>query len=501
MCQVPTSLASLLSLLAPCFSQPTFQTFSMLLVGFVGRIRDCTVTGMLQAAGLAGSWHHSRAHDFFARRRWDPDELGLALLDFLVTVFVKAGTPIRLAVDDTLFGRSGKRVWGAHYLHDGAQPEGSGRSTRWGNCWVVVVLVVELSCLGGRAVALPVLFCLFRPKDDSHPDRPSQPELARTMVDMILERFPDRAVELVMDGAYASRAWRGLPARVTVTTRMRANARLHKLAPARRPGRQGRPPLKGAKLPTLAEIANTATFQAVTVTGPDGRSRTEHVHEHVCLWYTPFHTRPVKVILVRNPGTSEGFDVAIASTDVDVQAAELLARYDSRWTIETANQEARAHGVGEARNRVRRAVERTVPFGFLCQTITIAWYQLHGDPEADLDARRRRAPWYRHKTTVSYADMLAALRRELIRHEFWAQAPPTTTNPKLTHPQAPSALAAARDESERRPHCRQRRRGSQQPLELPRSQGAGSGHSTDTFPRYHARGRRRAVYLTVPAPG
>ena len=449
MCQVPTSLASLLSLLAPCFSQPTFQTFSMLLVGFVGRIRDCTVTGMLQAAGLAGSWHHSRAHDFFARRRWDPDELGLALLDFLVTVFVKAGTPIRLAVDDTLFGRSGKRVWGAHYLHDGAQPEGSGRSTRWGNCWVVVVLVVELSCLGGRAVALPVLFCLFRPKDDSHPDRPSQPELARTMVDMILERFPDRAVELVMDGAYASRAWRGLPARVTVTTRMRANARLHKLAPARRPGRQGRPPLKGAKLPTLAEIANTATFQAVTVTGPDGRSRTEHVHEHVCLWYTPFHTRPVKVILVRNPGTSEGFDVAIASTDVDVQAAELLARYDSRWTIETANQEAKAHGVGEARNRVRRAVERTVPFGFLCQTITIAWYQLHGDPEADLDARRRRAPWYRHKTTVSYADMLAALRRELIRHEFWAQAPPTTTNPKLTHPQAPSALAAARDPESR----------------------------------------------------
>ena len=144
-----------------------------------------------------------------------------------------------------------------------------------------------------------------------------------------------------------------------------------------RPGRQGRPPLKGAKLPTLAEIANTATFQAVTVTGPDGRSRTEHVHEHVCLWYTPFHALTVKVILVRNPGTSEGFDVAIASTDVDVQAAELLARYDSRWTIETANQEARAHGVGEARNRVRRAVERTVPFGFLCQTITIAWYQLH----------------------------------------------------------------------------------------------------------------------------
>jgi hypothetical protein len=103
----------------------------MLLIGMVGRVRDCTVTGMLQAVGLAGEWHHSRAHDFFARSRWDPDQLGVLLVDFLVTVFVNAG-PIRLAVDDTLFGRSGRKVFGAHYLHDGAQPEGSGRRTRWG---------------------------------------------------------------------------------------------------------------------------------------------------------------------------------------------------------------------------------------------------------------------------------------------------------------------------------------------------------------------------------
>jgi len=441
--QVPTSLAGLLSLLRGCFTQPSFETFSLLLVGSVARVRDRTVTGMLQAAGLGGVWHHSRAHDFFARRRWDPDELGLLLLDFLVTVFVKAGAPIRLAVDDTLFGRSGKRVWGAHYLHDGAQPEGSGRRTRWGNCWVVVVLVVSLPCLGGRQVALPVLFRLFRPRDDSHPDRPSQPELARAIVDLILKRFPGRVVELVMDGAYASKAWRGLPDRVTVTTRMRANAALHKLPPARQPGRQGRPPLKGAKLPKLAEIAARATFKPVTVTGPDGRERTVHVHELRCLWYKPFYTRAVKVILIRNPGTREGFDVAIASTDVEVPADTLLSRYDSRWTIETCNQEAKAHGVGQARNRVERAVQRTVPFGFLAQTITIAWYQLHGDPDTDLAARRRTSPWYRQKTTVSYTDMLAALRRELIRHEFWAQAPPTTTTPKLTQAQSPSAQAAA----------------------------------------------------------
>jgi len=48
---------------------------------------------------------------------------------------------------------------------------------------------------------------------------------------MILALLPARIVELVMDGAYASKAWRGLPDRVTVTTRMRSNARAHALAP------------------------------------------------------------------------------------------------------------------------------------------------------------------------------------------------------------------------------------------------------------------------------
>jgi len=38
-----------------------------------------------------------------------------------MTAFVEAGAPIRLADRDTLFGRSGARVWGAHYLHDGVR--------------------------------------------------------------------------------------------------------------------------------------------------------------------------------------------------------------------------------------------------------------------------------------------------------------------------------------------------------------------------------------------
>jgi len=161
----------------------------MLMVGFSVVYRDCTVRDA-GSRGVAGEWHHSRAHAFFAYRRWDPDQLGLALLDFLVSVFVKTDAPVRLAVDDTLFGRSGRHVWGAHYLHDGAQPEGSGRRTRW-ECWVVVVLVVDWGALRRSVVCRS---CSGVPQGRSAPrcGAAITPELARTLIDMILERLGAR---------------------------------------------------------------------------------------------------------------------------------------------------------------------------------------------------------------------------------------------------------------------------------------------------------------------
>jgi hypothetical protein len=69
--------------------------------------------------------------------------------------------PDRVAMDAILLVLRTGMQWkalnatGICHPHDGAPPEGSGRRTRWGNCWVVVVLIVELPCLGGRPVQLP----------------------------------------------------------------------------------------------------------------------------------------------------------------------------------------------------------------------------------------------------------------------------------------------------------------------------------------------------------
>jgi len=50
-------------------------------------------------------------------------------------------------------------------------------------------------------------------------------------------------------------------------------------------------------------------------------------------------------------------------------------------------------GAGEARSRVRRAVERTVPFALLVHTLIVIWYAGKATAPADVDDRRAAQPW------------------------------------------------------------------------------------------------------------
>ncbi|WP_347352769.1 hypothetical protein [Intrasporangium sp.] len=58
---------------------------------------------------------------------------------------------------------------------------------------------------------------------------------------------------------------------------------------------------------------------------------------------------------------------------------QVVARYADRWSLETSNATGKqVLGVGQARNRVARAVERTVPFEFLTQNLVTYWYSITG---------------------------------------------------------------------------------------------------------------------------
>jgi hypothetical protein len=114
---------------------------------------------------------------------------------------------------------------------------------------------------------------------------------------------------------------------------------------------------------------------------------------------------------------------ATPPVDLESTAEDLMARCAARWGIEQAFADARQiMGVGEARNRTRRAVERTAPFGLICVSMVTVWSALHGHAPDDVASDRARARWYTTKTEPSYDDTTIKLRRSSSSPDFAAHA-------------------------------------------------------------------------------
>jgi hypothetical protein len=420
----------------------------------IAQTRRRTVCGILLGAGLERLWHHSRAHRFFATARWSTDQIGLALADLIVARLLPAGSPITIAVDDTLFKRSGKKVFGVTWHHDGAAT--GPKPIGFGNCWVVTGIIVQRPSLSGP-VCLPVLARLWRPR------RTGKLAYAREMAELTAARHPDRTVHVIGDAAYVGEHLRGLATQITWTSRLKVTSVLHELAPPHN-GKLGRPRTKGTRLGTPTDLAATAPWRT-TQARRYGRTDTVHIAEVICLWYGSFHTRTVRVVLVRDdkPRTSDrderGYGLPLITTDLETAAEDLVARYASRWGIEQAFADARqVIGVGQARNRLRRAVERTVPFWLTCLSLVTVWYALHGHAPEDAAIHRSWARWYTTKTEPSYDDMIIKLRRVIIAARF------RNPRPELVTPQetqtGPRCLDSSRNMTDQNRETRGVRRGS-----------------------------------------
>ncbi|MET9125060.1 hypothetical protein [Streptomyces sp. NPDC004528] len=111
-------------------------------------------------------------------------------------------------------------------------------------------------------------------------------------------------------------------------------------------------------------------------------------------------------------------------TDLFTHRADLSGRrqgtrYAARWWIEATFGAARGIlGVGQARHRTRRAVQRGVPFGLYFYTITVVWYALHGHHPQNAAKHQARAPWYLTMTHPAFSDMTARLRRTIVAARF-----------------------------------------------------------------------------------
>jgi hypothetical protein len=365
--------------------------------------------------------------------------------DLIVARLLPTGAVLTIAVDDTLFTRSGKKVFGVAWHHDGAakglqthrvrQLLGRGRQRR------------AQSCNCRFCPARCACRCWRGCGDPGTPGRSRTPD-----------SWPSWSPPGIRTGGCTSSGTpptsgnacgerlRDLDGRISWTSRLKVTSVLHELPPPRT-GRSGRPRTRGARLGTPADVAalatTTNTWRATRVRRY-GRTDAVQITERVCLWYGSFRSRTVRVILVRDdkPRTrgrdDRGYGLALVTTDLESSAEDLVARYGSRWGIEQAFADARQiMGVGEARNRTRRAVERTVPVGLICFTVVTVWYALHGHAPDDVASHRTRARWYTTKTEPSYDDMTIKLRRVIIAARFCGPCPEQAT------PQETQAVLAA----------------------------------------------------------
>jgi len=357
--------------------------------------------------------------------------MGLVVARLIVTRLLDPGEPIIVVIDDTLFKRWGRKVWHAFWTHDGAAQ--GGKKIARGNRWAIAGIVVRLP-LCTAPVCLPVLLRLWAGKGSTTPV-----ELAAVLLGLIRAEFPDREVHGVGDAAYHGQPL--LVAGTTWTTRLPANASLFDTAPPRT-GRRGRPALKGRRLGRPAALATAAAWRTTTVYRY-GRTETVALAEVACIWYGSFGNRPGRCVLVRELGSTKAYDLALFTLDPAATGEQVVERYAVRWSIEPANAVGKQQvGVGQARNRVKNAVERTVPFGMLVQSLVVVWYALHGYHPDDVSARRLAQPWYQTKTEPSFEDMITKLRKTLIVARF-SPVSPGQPNPDLLHDYALACAAAA----------------------------------------------------------
>jgi hypothetical protein len=427
---MPPGWRDLLEQLAPVFAcRSTHRLFVALACGLILADRG-TVTGMAAAAGIARQWR--RACWFFAAAKWDPDALGLAVARLIVKYLLSEGEPVTVAVDGTFFRRWGRKVAEARWAYNGAAQ--GGKKVAFGNTWVIAAIVVRLPCCPSP-VALPVLFRLWRGKGTA-----SQPELAAQLVKVLADAFPGREVHGTGDAAFHGESL--VIEGTTWTTRLPSNAVISgpKPPPA---GRRGRPREKGDRIGTCTDAAGTADWRDAVIRAY-GKTGHVQVTARPALWYGSFKSAAGQLVLVREPDSRKPYDLGIFTLDTAASPEAIAERYSWRWAIEPSNATGKQlTGAGDACNRTAKAVERTVPFAFLIQSLMILWYAISCDPAAAIERRRSRCPWYRAKATPSPADMHATLRAELTAARINPVSPGHNETPQITASALTSDVKAA----------------------------------------------------------
>lgn len=443
----PSSFYATLFQFSGIFTRPSFQNFTVLVVGWVLGTGRLTISQALRAGGaLKSGKHFSTLYRFFADASWIADDLGQVVFE-LMQPFVQ-GLVLLVAVDDTLCRRTGPQIFGAGMHHDAVRSTYGSRTGgkrhlafSFGHSWVILSLWVPLPWNPERGIAVPILFRLYRSKKlTPTSDYRKRTQIARDLVEILAGWLKGRGLQvlLVADSEYACRnVVKRLPRGFDFAGPIVMDAAVNSLeVPERAPGQRGAPRKRGPRLPSPGELLGDDSIpwksHSLTLYGHEVRILIKTVE---CQWYQVAGLRAVNVILTRDP-RGRWKDRAFFTTVTTATIEETLTAISRRWCLEVTFRDVKQHlGLMDPQNgwwrrdrarknapppgpqprgrRGSRAVERTAPLILSLYGIIYAWYFNCGNPAQDVRAARAASPWYTHKREPSLLDILAALRRHL----------------------------------------------------------------------------------------
>lgn len=419
---LPAEIISVLVHFRPAFNARTYTKGVELVIGTLLARGRRTVTSALRAIGKGQDKNWSKYHQVLNRAQWSGLAVSQLLLELIMTTLVRAGDTITIAVDETLERRWGPQIRkGGHWRDSRSSSKRLHVSTR-GLRWLVFAVVVNVPWTE-YAIALPFLSILLTTPQVSAELGKRHKTVAQVTgqgVMWLRRTLAGYPIHLVGDGAYAVIKL-GLVCQrcqVTLIAPLRLDARLFE--PPSRPLQRGRgrPPLVGARLPNLAEVAvsPTTAWHRSRVAWYGATTAVMDWTTGTALWYST-GTPPLSVrwLLVRDPSGKKATR-AFFSTDLYQPPPTLIRNFVVRWSLEVTFEESRAHlGIETQRQWSDLAIERTTPalFGLFSLVVLMA-NSLRCQQELPFE----QTAWYR-KEYATFHDLLRFVRRHIWQHRLF----------------------------------------------------------------------------------
>ena len=383
----------------PIFTAPGTEIFSRLITGWILCTARKTITGILPFADPCFQRAHDAYHRFFPDSRWDINRLWQILTLILVKLFCPAGI-ITVALDDTLFHHSGRKISGAGYWRDAVCSTKKNIVYAWGLNLVVLTLQIQPPW-GGEPLGLPINMRLHRKNGLT------LIELAVEMIEQVHQWLPERLFLLVADGFYATLAGKQM-SQTSLVSRIQRNAKIFDLPPKRRKKTRGRPRKKGKRLASPQKMTSYIQNWRQIGFSQRGKMVKRLVYTRQVIWYWVSH-QPILLVISRDPLGKERDDF-LFTTDLTMTATEVLECYNDRWAIEDTFKNTKQFLGGQQPQTYKgQGPERAAALSLCLYSMVWLWYLRQKSRVRIFWVQ----PWYRQKSTPSFADALCCLRREL----------------------------------------------------------------------------------------